>query len=128
MSSGDTARSQSGGDRCLFCDIVAGTQTSDVVLSTDHSVAFRDINPAAPLHVLVVPKRHIENAAALEPAHAEELADLFVAARQVAEHEGVATPERGFRLVFNVGPEALNSVPHLHLHVIGGRQLGWPPG
>ncbi len=91
-------------------------------------MAFRDINPQAPVHVLVVPRQHIEHAAALEPDHAEELTDLFLVARQVARQEGIDGPERGFRLLFNVGPEALNSVPHLHLHVIGGRQLGWPPG
>ncbi|HLN17104.1 MAG TPA: histidine triad nucleotide-binding protein [Acidimicrobiales bacterium] len=113
---------------CLFCQIVAGDIPSDVVLATDNVVAFRDINPTAPVHVLVVPRTHVENAAALGPEHKDELADMLVAARQVAEAEGIAPPDRGYRLVFNVGPDALNSVPHLHLHVIGGRAMTWPPG
>lgn len=113
---------------CLFCGIVAGTQPADVVQTTGHTVAFRDINPVAPVHVLVVPRRHIENASALEPEHAGELAELFTTARSVAQAEGIAEEGRGYRLIFNVGPEALNSVPHLHLHVIGGRQMTWPPG
>ena len=111
---------------CLFCRIVAGEIPSDKVLSTDRTYAFRDINPAAPTHVLVIPRDHIENAAAVEPDHADVLAEMLVAARTVAEQEGIA--ERGYRLVFNVGDDALNSVPHLHLHVVGGRRMGWPPG
>lgn len=113
---------------CLFCDIVAGDQPAEVVASGPLTVAFKDINPTAPVHVLVVPRRHVENAAAISSEHAEELVEMLETARRVAEDEGIAGPERGFRLVFNVGPEALNSVPHLHLHVVGGRQMGWPPG
>ncbi|HLG67373.1 MAG TPA: histidine triad nucleotide-binding protein [Acidimicrobiales bacterium] len=113
---------------CVFCQIVAGELPAEVVHSTELTVAFRDINPTAPVHVLVVPRRHIENAAALEAEHADELLALLTSARAVAESEGVAAPDRGYRLVFNVGPDALNSVPHLHLHVIGGRPLTWPPG
>jgi histidine triad (HIT) family protein len=104
---------------CLFCRIVAGEIPADVVYRTDHSMAFR-------VHVLVVPRRHIDNAAVLEPGDAEVLSDLFSAAARVAEAEGI--DERGYRLVFNVGEDASNSVPHLHLHVLGGRRLAWPPG
>ena len=111
---------------CLFCRIVAGEIPADVVHRTDHSVAFRDLNPQAPVHVLVVPRRHIDNAAVLEPGDAEVLSDLFSAAATVAAAEGI--DERGYRLVFNVGEDASNSVPHLHLHVLGGRRLAWPPG
>ena len=111
---------------CIFCRIVGGELPSDEVASSSHSVAFRDIQPAMPHHVLVVPRQHIESAAALEPTHAEILSDMMQVARQVAEAEGVA--ERGYRLVFNVGEDAQNSVPHLHLHVLGGRPMGWPPG
>jgi histidine triad (HIT) family protein len=111
---------------CPFCRIVAGDAPADVVLTTDLSVAFRDINPQAPVHVLVVSKQHITDAAALGRGDGELLADMFGAARLVAESEGVA--ERGYRLLFNVGSDASNSVPHLHLHVIGGRRLSWPPG
>ncbi|HMD46664.1 MAG TPA: histidine triad nucleotide-binding protein [Acidimicrobiales bacterium] len=113
---------------CVFCGIVAGDVPADIVHSTPSTVAFRDINPTAPVHVLVIPRQHVENAAALGPEHAEDLAAMLVAAREVADKEGVGLPDRGYRLVFNVGPDALNSVPHLHLHVIGGRPMTWPPG
>ncbi len=111
---------------CLFCSIVAGDVPSTEVLSTEHAYAFRDINPVAPTHVLVVPRQHITDAAALEPAHAVVLAAVFAAAKEVAESEGLG--ERGYRLVFNVGEDSGNSVPHLHLHVLGGRRMAWPPG
>jgi histidine triad (HIT) family protein len=123
--------SESGGSGttvadCVFCRIVAGDVPAEVVLSTDHAVAFRDLHPQAPVHVLVVPRRHIDDASVLGPGDAEVLADVLAAARQVAEREGIAA--RGYRLLFNVGEDASNSVPHLHLHVIGGRPLAWPPG
>jgi histidine triad (HIT) family protein len=111
---------------CLFCRIVAGEIPAEIVHSSELAVAFRDLNPQAPVHVLVVPRRHIDDAGVLEPGDAEALAGVFEAARRVAEAEGVA--ERGYRLVFNVGEDASNSVPHLHLHVLGGRRLAWPPG
>ena len=111
---------------CLFCRIIAGEIPGDVVLRTDRSLAFRDVNPQASTHVLVVPLEHITNAADLTAGHAEQLSDLFLTANAVAEQEGIA--KSGYRLVFNVGEDALNSVPHLHLHVIGGRKMGWPPG
>ncbi|HAM01937.1 MAG TPA: histidine triad nucleotide-binding protein [Acidimicrobiaceae bacterium] len=111
---------------CIFCRIVSGEVPADVVLTSDQAVAFRDVNPQAPVHVLVVPRRHVENAATVTHDHGEVVADLLVAARRVAEELGVA--QSGYRLVLNVGDDALNSVPHLHVHVLGGRRLGWPPG
>ena len=111
---------------CLFCRIIRGEVPSTAVLQTEHTYAFRDINPGAPVHVLVVPKRHIDHAGAVEQGDGPVLAELLVAARRVAQSEGIS--ERGYRLVFNVGPDAQNSVAHLHLHVLGGRRLGWPPG
>ena len=108
---------------CLFCKIVAGDLPSDIVHETDTTVAFKDIHPAAPLHVLVVPRRHIEDASVVEAEDGPVLADMLLAARAVADGAGVATPDRGYRLVFNIGPDALNSVPHLHLHVLGGEPL-----
>jgi len=111
---------------CLFCRILAGEIPATEVLSTDRTFAFRDINPAAPTHVLVIPREHIENAATVESEHGDVLAEMLTTARAVAQQEGIA--ERGYRLVFNVGEDASNSVPHLHLHVVGGRRLGWPPG
>jgi histidine triad (HIT) family protein len=108
---------------CLFCGIVAGTIPGQIVHESERTVAFRDIAPAAPVHVLVVPRAHIDDASAVGPEHAEDLAAMLVAAREVAEAEGIAGPERGYRLIFNVGPDSLNSVPHLHMHVLGGRQM-----
>jgi histidine triad (HIT) family protein len=107
---------------------VAGEVPADVVYGNDRTIAFRDIQPQAPVHVLVVPRRHIDHAGSLTEDDAEDLAAMFAAARAVAEAEGVDAPERGYRLVLNVGKEAQNSVPHLHLHVIGGRPMTWPPG
>ena len=111
---------------CLFCKIVAGEIPSDEVLSTERTYAFRDIQPVAPTHVLVIPREHIEDAGALGPQHTDVLAEMFETARAVAAAEGVA--DSGYRLVFNVGSDANLLVPHLHLHVIGGRRMGWPPG
>ncbi|HXR53863.1 MAG TPA: histidine triad nucleotide-binding protein [Acidimicrobiales bacterium] len=115
-------------DDCLFCAIVAGTIPAEVVHETERTVAFRDIAPAAPVHVLVVPRTHVADASTVGPEHAEDLAAMVVAAREIAETEGIAAEERGYRLVFNVGRDSANSVPHLHLHVIGGRPMTWPPG
>ena len=115
----------SNGD-CLFCKIVAGEIPSVEVTSSESTYAFRDVNPGAPTHVLVVPRRHIESAATVTPDDAETLAELLATAQEVARLEGIA--DSGYRLVLNVGDDALNSVPHLHLHVLGGKRLGWPPG
>ena len=111
---------------CLFCRIVAGELPSDEVASTDRTYAFRDIKPALPVHVLVVPREHIESADTVTPEHAGVLAEMMTTAQQVARAEGLS--ERGYRLVFNVGDDAQNSVAHLHMHVVGGRPMEWPPG
>ncbi len=111
---------------CLFCKIVAGEVPSKEVLSTAQTYSFFDINPVAPVHFLVVPRRHITNAAEVEGRDGEVLAEMFTTARAAARAQGMA--EGGYRLVINVGPHALNSVPHLHMHVLGGQQMGWPPG
>ena len=111
---------------CLFCNFVAGEGDADEVLSTEHTYAFRDINPTAPVHVLVVPRQHIADAGRVGPEHAPVLVEMFTTAQEVARLEGV--DESGYRLVLNVGEDAQNSVGHLHLHVIGGRPMSWPPG
>lgn len=111
---------------CLFCEILAGGVPSKQVASTERTYAFRDINPAAPVHILIVPREHITNATEVREEHGGVIAEMFMSARSVAEDEGVAGS--GYRLVFNVGEHALNSVPHLHMHLLGGRQMGWPPG
>jgi histidine triad (HIT) family protein len=113
---------------CLFCNIVAGEVPADIVYEDDRTVAFRDISPQAPVHVLVIPRRHVTNAATVTVDDADDLAALVVAAKAVADAEGIGTEDRGYRLIMNVGPDALNSVPHLHVHVLGGRTFDWPPG
>ena len=110
---------------CLFCKIIAGEIPSDEVTSDELTYAFRDINPGAPSHVLVVPREHLTDAAELTAHHGEMLAAMFVTAQRVAEIDGL---NNGYRLVFNVGEDSGNSVPHLHLHVLGGRRMSWPPG
>jgi histidine triad (HIT) family protein len=111
---------------CPFCGIVAGLLPSTQVYSDSQVVAFRDRNPAAPVHVLVVPRRHISGINSPEAVDGSLLAALIGAANQVAVQEGIS--ETGYRMVWNVGRSAGQSVFHLHLHLLGGRQLGWPPG
>jgi len=116
---------------CLFCRMVAGEIPPDVVRETDRTLAFRDINPQAPTHVLVVPKEHHATLGALAGADPELTAELVAAAHAVAVQEGLATdegPEPGYRLVANTGPDGGQTVHHVHLHVLGGRGLSWPPG
>jgi histidine triad (HIT) family protein len=113
---------------CLFCGIVAGEIPADIVRTDERTVAFRDINPQAPTHVLVVPKRHVDTASEVTEDDGDDVAALLMAAKAVADAEGIGGADRGYRLVFNVGPDALNSVGHLHLHVLGGRTFDWPPG
>lgn len=110
---------------CLFCRVLGGEVPANVVYESEHSVAFRDIDPQAPTHVLVIPRRHVANLAQLAEASAGELADLIAGAAAVAEQEGLA---RGYRTVANTGPDAHQTVFHAHVHVLGGRVMAWPPG
>lgn len=110
---------------CLFCRIVAGELPADVVLSTEAVVAFRDVAPQAPTHVLVVPREHHENAAELAAASPEVAAELVTVAAAVADGDGL---DGHYRLVYNTGTGVGQSVFHAHLHVLGGRPMGWPPG
>ena len=109
---------------CLFCKIVAGEIPGDLVLTTDHVVAFRDVSPVAPTHVLVVPRDHHPDAAATTAADPEAVGRLVAAAAEVADREGIAD----YRLVLNTGPGVGQSVFHTHLHLLGGREMSWPPG
>jgi histidine triad (HIT) family protein len=111
---------------CLFCDIVAGKVPADRVLESPRTIAFRDINPQAPVHVLVVPKVHYADLAALAEAGEGLLEEVAAQAHQVAVTTGVA--DSGYRVVFNTGQQAGQTVPHAHAHVLGGRPLAWPPG
>jgi histidine triad (HIT) family protein len=110
---------------CLFCKIASKEVDSDSVYESDDVFAFRDINPGAPTHVLVIPKKHIESACDLQRSDADVLAEMFEVMRLIGEREGL---DGGLRIVTNVGPDAGQSVPHLHFHVLGGRQMAWPPG
>ena len=109
---------------CLFCKIVAGDIPADVVVQTDDVVAFRDVNPQAPTHALVVPRSHYADAATLADGEPSALASLVRVARDVAAADGLDD----YRLVFNTGPGAGQTVLHAHLHVLGGRAMTWPPG
>lgn len=111
-------------DDCIFCKIVAGDLPAEVVHANDTSVAFTDLNPQAPTHFLVIPRSHYENAAALAEHEPAALADLFLAAREVAEQQELP----GYRTVFNTGAAAQQTVFHAHLHVLAGREFTWPPG
>lgn len=110
---------------CLFCRIIAGEIPVEVVHRTEAVVAFRDVTPQAPVHVLLVPSAHHENAAALAQAAPQVAAELVAVAGTVAEAEGL---DGHYRLVFNTGSEAGQSVFHTHLHLLGGRPMTWPPG
>ncbi|HYY44078.1 MAG TPA: histidine triad nucleotide-binding protein [Actinomycetota bacterium] len=112
-------------DDCLFCRIARRELDADVVYETDEVMAFRDINPVAPTHVLVIPKRHIGSAQELTEDDRSVLGEMFTAITEIADREGVGG---GYRLVTNIGAEAGQSVPHLHFHVLGGRAFSWPPG
>jgi histidine triad (HIT) family protein len=111
---------------CIFCEIVAGRIPSRSVMSDDRLLAFHDVNPQAPTHVLVVPRRHITSLTDLEPGDDELVGAMVRQARDIARDLGLG--ERGFRLVLNCGDDAGYSVHHIHLHLLGGRPLGWPPG
>jgi len=111
---------------CLFCKMANGEIEPDLVYEDDEVIAFRDINPQAPTHVLVVPREHIATLNDLQPRHAELVGRMFLAAKEVARKEGI--DQRGYRTVINCNREAGQSVFHVHLHVLGGRAMAWPPG
>ena len=116
---------------CLFCRMVSGESPADVVHETDRVLAFRDINPQAPTHVLVIPKEHHATAAALASADPGLLGEVVAGAHTVALQERLVSDggtEPGYRLVTNTGPKAGQSVHHVHFHLLGGRRMEWPPG
>ena len=120
-----TDQQGSADEDCLFCKIVSGDIDADVVHESPTTVAFRDLNPQAPTHVLVIPRSHYPNAVALAAGEPGTAVDLFTAAGAIAESEVLG---EGYRLVFNTGASAHQTVFHAHLHVLGGRSMGWPPG
>ncbi len=111
---------------CLFCKMVAGEIKPAIVHEDEDILAFRDINPQAPTHILVIPKRHIATINDLQPADAELVGRLFLVAQKLAHDEGIA--ESGYRTVFNCNRDAGQEVFHIHLHLLGGRRMSWPPG
>ena len=110
---------------CLFCKIVAGTIPVQTLFEDGSCVAFPDIHPQAPVHVLVIPKEHIGSLAKVGAEHTVLLGQLMAAAAEVARMQGL---EKGYRVVINTGDDGGQTVGHLHLHVLGGRHMGWPPG
>lgn len=111
---------------CLFCRIAAGQIPATIVHQDEHTVAFRDINPQAPTHIVVIPRRHVPTLNDLGPADAGLVGSLVVRAAAIANQEGLA--ERGYRVLLNCNRDAGQTVFHIHLHLLGGRNLGWPPG
>ena len=113
-------------DHCLFCKIVAGEIPSKVVYEDDLVLAFEDIDPQAPVHILVIPKRHKENIMKLNQEDGELLVHMLEVVQKLARDNGLAEP--GFRIVINTGNDGGQTVPHIHIHLLGGRGFGWPPG
>lgn len=111
---------------CVFCRIARGEVPASLVHEDETAIAFRDLNPQAPVHFLVVPRRHVESLDALEEGEDDLAGHLLLVARKAAREEGVDGD--GYRLVINVGERGGQTVPHLHLHVLGGRRMTWPPG
>jgi histidine triad (HIT) family protein len=111
---------------CPFCRIVEGTADAEMVHSSDNVLAFRDANPQAPTHILLIPKEHVPSVRELDEEHAAFLTEVFPVARHLVEAEGI--DEGGWRIVANVGADAGQTVSHLHFHLLGGRRMRWPPG
>lgn len=111
---------------CLFCQIVAGDAPADVVFESETAIAFLDINPQAPTHVIIVPRQHIRTINDISAGEQSIVGSLYLAARSIAAAEGIA--DDGYRVVMNCNAAAGQSVFHIHLHLLGGRTLGWPPG
>ncbi len=111
---------------CTFCRIANGEAEAEIVHQDEALTAFRDIAPQAPTHIVLIPNRHIPSLNEAEEDDGEVLGAMLLAARQIAQEEGLARP--GYRLIINTGRDAAQSIQHLHLHILGGRRLSWPPG
>ena len=111
---------------CLFCKIIDGEIPGDIVYENDSVLAFNDINPIAPVHILIIPKEHIATLNDLEEKHTQTMGELFLAAKKIASDKGIS--ESGYRVVFNCNQDGQQTVFHIHLHLIAGRQMTWPPG
>jgi histidine triad (HIT) family protein len=113
-------------DQCLFCRIVAGEIPAKIAAQDDQVLAFHDINPGAPTHILIIPRAHLASVDAMTEEHAPVLVRMVQTAQRLAREVGADAA--GYRLVFNHGPDAGQSVAHVHMHLLAGRQMGWPPG
>jgi histidine triad (HIT) family protein len=113
-------------EKCLFCDIAEKRMESKIVYEDDKVVAFKDINPQAPVHVLLIPRKHISGVTSLEEQDRQLVGHMFIVSQQLARDFSVY--QCGFRLVVNSGPDAGQAVDHLHMHLVAGRKLMWPPG
>ena len=113
-------------DNCLFCNIVAGEIPADIIYEDDSIIAYPDINPQAPVHILIIPKLHISTLNDLKPEHAELIGELILSAKDIAKKEGIS--DAGYRTGFNCNKAAGQTVYHIHLHLLGGRNFSWPPG
>jgi histidine triad (HIT) family protein len=111
---------------CLFCKILAGDIPAEVIYESDTALAFRDINPQAPTHAVIIPRKHIATINDVDVEDMESVGGLFVAAKEIAKQESLA--ERGYRVVMNCNEDAGQTVFHIHLHLLGGRSMSWPPG
>ena len=111
---------------CLFCKIVSGDIPAEIIYRDDQVLAFRDINPRAPIHVLVIPQKHVDSLASVTDEQRDIMGKIMIATREIAVAEGLS--ESGYRAVINVGLDGGQTISHLHLHLLGGRTLHWPPG
>ncbi len=113
-------------DTCVFCKLAKGMLRADIVYEDERLLAFKDIHPQAPVHVLVIPREHITALWEVDESHVQVLGRLLLAATDIASRQGIQ--ETGYRIVINTGTEAGQTVDHLHVHLLGGRKLTWPPG
>lgn len=113
---------------CIFCEIIERKKPAEIVYEDEKVLVFKDINPQAPIHLLIIPKKHITGIQEIKEDDIEIVGYMFFIARKIAEKLGINNYEKGYRLIFNVGKDAGQSIFHLHLHLIAGRKLSWPPG
>ena len=113
-------------DNCLFCKIINGEITATKIYENEHIIAFNDIDPKAPIHILVIPKKHIRSINELNSSDINLAGEIILAAKKIAKDQGVDS--KGFRVVFNTNDDGGQTVYHIHMHIMGGRQLQWPPG
>ncbi len=113
-------------DNCLFCKIINGEITAKKVYENEHIIAFNDIDPKAPVHILVIPKKHIRSINELNSSDINLAGEIILAAKKIAKDQGVDS--KGFRVVFNTNDDGGQTVYHIHMHIMGGRQMQWPPG